>query len=1430
MNVNTVKLDDLLKFNGPDFVTYTYKMILDRLPDDRGFCLYIEQLHRGVDPVEIIWQLSKSKEAQEKGVSILGLDKAVRRLRWLNLPLLGRLLRRLGVRSHRLSRRMPVRLAALLPPDAPRVQNPGQPSHALRDLLSLTDAPFVTNAYHSILGREPDADGFQDYLARIRAGKDRREILWKMRNSAEGRRHKATIDGLDQELRAFRRQNLPIIGRAIRVVSERRTGRSTQEHLRSLESQLFQVAQGVIDVKQHLSPSSQPCQTTSSDSGEKAAPTPAVQPSIPLTFPRTGEKILFCYVGNTAGLDADTRASRMVRKVGRAWLEIGRVVRFVKWNEQLKTLVLITRREARQLAHWNGPDFTEEDLSVYPDDDASVVIEANKDRHDDWLIVPDVTYTSHSDQDAVVDIIRECRARGLLVGFVYHDAIPLRLKEYHHDSDRHDLYMQALLLADLVLPVSGYADRELRLYFDHWQHASHQPKIVPVPLAGEASLAPRVREPLSAPIRKHILCVSSAEPRENLAASVQAFIEFSTRPEGQGWSLTVAGNASELFSSQMAAASQDHPSIRHLPHPTDEELAELYRQTDFTLFPSHEEGFAQPVLDSLWFGRPCLCADSSVMAEMAEDGGCLAVNIRDHHAIADAMSRLATEPDLLASLSHQAVGRPISTWCDYSVRVSEALDRFADPSARLRAVYYWVGSGPDQPMDNAIQWVARHLARSLIDLGLKLIPTSWNADKSAMAPASADRLAQLAKNNGPDVQHWAEWVEPGADAAPDWLVMAELDAGLKHIQSLASRLGMRVASVFHGDAAGQSWDGNRADYLYQVYSSTKVLCTSEPARQSLYDFLLSTPRLTPDVEHRLGLAPIPLELPGQPRTGRATDDDDGAVHLICKGRIGADQLRLLDAFAVAAAHVSATPGITLTFVGDAVDADFARQMTQRVSQIAGCRWLTTDESGATQDLYGPNSVAVYPSLSGEFGVPVVEALWHGRPCLVHRDGLMVRIIRGGGIMAADMTDPAALADILISLAQVPKLRRELARQARSHSGHGWADYAQTVARLLADERLLDRREKIKPAADTKSVTDGDILAEFPNLTRRPKLSVCISTYNRAGWLGVNLRNIFGQLIFPNPDVEVLVVDNTSTDNTPEVVQPYLNRPDFRFVRNPKNVGMLGNLTITAHRARGDYVWILGDDDLVKKGGIQKILDAINAHPGLAMVYPNYAYTHEKDPANVVDLYAFLDSCPAIAPSTPDAYLPIKGVAVMNENLFTGIYSMILRRDHAMQAYSQDSGGSPFSSMCTAIPTTYYVLNYMMEEMGYWIGTPTMVVNFNVSWNQYQYASLFILERFPEAHDLAERMGADPAALLQWRLRMTGGGAHYWNEIYRPEHDSRENWQHFSPERTLMRLKGGNREMLTAMRMIYRNAAANGHAMAKIDENRLFAAFDLQEGA
>jgi len=107
----------------------------------------------------------------------------------------------------------------------------------------------------------------------------------------------------------------------------------------------------------------------------------------------------------------------------------------------------------------------------------------------------------------------------------------------------------------------------------------------------------------------------------------------------------------------------------------------------------------------------------------------------------------------------------------------------------------------------------------------------------------------------------------------------------------------------------------------------------------------------------------------------------------------------------------------------------------------------------------------------------------------------------------------------------------------------------------------------------------------------PRLSICIATYNRAKFIGETLDSILGQMA---PGVELLVVDGASTDDTPELMARYLSRhPEIRYLREQVNSGVDRDYDKAVGYARGQYCWLMSDDDLLKPGAIQRVLSALD---------------------------------------------------------------------------------------------------------------------------------------------------------------------------------------------------------------------------------------------
>jgi len=114
-----------------------------------------------------------------------------------------------------------------------------------------------------------------------------------------------------------------------------------------------------------------------------------------------------------------------------------------------------------------------------------------------------------------------------------------------------------------------------------------------------------------------------------------------------------------------------------------------------------------------------------------------------------------------------------------------------------------------------------------------------------------------------------------------------------------------------------------------------------------------------------------------------------------------------------------------------------------------------------------------------------------------------------------------------------------------------------------------------------------------------KLSICIATFNRDRYIGETLDSILSQL---SPEVELVVVDGASVDNTFGVMTSYLlSHPEIRYFRESKNSGVDADYDKAVGYAKGQYCWLMTDDDLLRPGAIAKVLGKLTGQWDLIVV-------------------------------------------------------------------------------------------------------------------------------------------------------------------------------------------------------------------------------------
>ena len=126
-----------------------------------------------------------------------------------------------------------------------------------------------------------------------------------------------------------------------------------------------------------------------------------------------------------------------------------------------------------------------------------------------------------------------------------------------------------------------------------------------------------------------------------------------------------------------------------------------------------------------------------------------------------------------------------------------------------------------------------------------------------------------------------------------------------------------------------------------------------------------------------------------------------------------------------------------------------------------------------------------------------------------------------------------------------------------------------------------------------------------------KLSVAIPTYNGSYYIRETLDSIISQLDDIDEEIEIVISDNASTDQTPEIIRGYRNKyPLIKYFRNDENFGADRNFDLAIRRSTGGYVWLFSDDDKLKPGAIKRVLEVLKKYPNIGLIWVNYGIYNE----------------------------------------------------------------------------------------------------------------------------------------------------------------------------------------------------------------------------
>ena len=110
----------------------------------------------------------------------------------------------------------------------------------------------------------------------------------------------------------------------------------------------------------------------------------------------------------------------------------------------------------------------------------------------------------------------------------------------------------------------------------------------------------------------------------------------------------------------------------------------------------------------------------------------------------------------------------------------------------------------------------------------------------------------------------------------------------------------------------------------------------------------------------------------------------------------------------------------------------------------------------------------------------------------------------------------------------------------------------------------------------------------------PKVVALLPAWRSAGFIQETLDSLAAQTY---SNLHILISDDASPDDTVEICEAFArDRPNVRVIRQPRNLGWIGNVNCLLRQASGDYYFFAFHDDVLKPQYVERLVDALEKNP------------------------------------------------------------------------------------------------------------------------------------------------------------------------------------------------------------------------------------------
>jgi glycosyltransferase involved in cell wall biosynthesis len=377
-------------------------------------------------------------------------------------------------------------------------------------------------------------------------------------------------------------------------------------------------------------------------------------------------KNIFYYCEHTSKSRINSGIQRVVRQLAKYLLLRGINLIPVTFNVREKKLEIIHQDKLLyNLSLFNGPKFNISNKKV------------NYNKKKNYIIIPElISGYTNPNWFNLKQFLKEKNFKSLSI---FYDDIPFK-NTFNNYSDleiyKHCCYMRQILGFDIVLPISTHSANCLKSFEEnlikHKIKLKKNKNIFPVNLATKFKSQEKKKETrVKSNSDIYFLCVGSFEFRKNYLILIKTLNKLNSKSNNK-IKLVIAGNK---FDDKYFQLLQKHSNenVKFIISPSDEDLDSLYENCFATIYPSLEEGFGVPILESLYYLKPCICHNQGAMKEISRSGGCLSIDFSNDKKISKTILNLLNNNTFYKKKINECKSRVNKKWEDYA---NEVLSHF----------------------------------------------------------------------------------------------------------------------------------------------------------------------------------------------------------------------------------------------------------------------------------------------------------------------------------------------------------------------------------------------------------------------------------------------------------------------------------------------------------------------------------------------------------------------------------------------------------------------------------------------------------------------------------------------------------------------------------------------------------------------------------